>query len=540
MYGLKLALFFLCVVVTVAENSREASRLFEDLFNDYKRLNRPVKNATAALRIEVKLKLLQIVNVDEVNQIVLTNGWLIQKWHDYRLQWNPAEYGNVTMLHVPGRYIFLPDICLYNTASGSPVVTTITKADVYHTGHIVWEPPVTYESMCKIKVEWFPYDEQNCEIMLGSWTYSGTEIDMVHPETDVVQVIQNGNTTVWRVEAGMDISEYQESVEWDLMSIVGNRHMRYYPCCDYPVIDITYNINIRRKKLFYTVNLILPCGFLAMLTSTVFYLPCESHEKVTLCISILVSVTFFLLLLTEITPPTSIEAPLIGQYLLFTMIMVTLSIVMTVIIQNVHWRVEQPMPKIVRAVFIHFFGKYLLIFRSIGKKDFHRKARYKRPKLLTALHTIETSFETRKTQSCNCGADIIAQGVHRHRELGSRRASFSASDDIISRRRRSYTPPKPLIPPELQARINNMGKNIRYIERSLKRERQREELQADWQFVAMTIDRIMLIIFAVTITSGTVIATSWAPTLRDDRQPINTKAQSPWLAYESYLNPLNV
>src|SRR4051812_4943668 len=46
-----------------------------------------------------------------------------------------------------------------------------------------------------------------------------------------------------------------------------------YPCCDYPAIDITYYLNIRRKKLFYTINLIVPCVGIATLTSFVFVSP---------------------------------------------------------------------------------------------------------------------------------------------------------------------------------------------------------------------------------------------------------------------------
>lgn len=38
----------------------------------------------------------------------------IQIWNDYRLRWNPEEYGGVTMLHMPAELIWLPDIILYN------------------------------------------------------------------------------------------------------------------------------------------------------------------------------------------------------------------------------------------------------------------------------------------------------------------------------------------------------------------------------------------------------------------------------------------
>lgn len=46
--------------------------------------------------------------------------------------------------------------------------------------------------------------------------------------------------------------------------------------------DITFNIIIRRKTLFYTVNLILPTVLISFLCVLVFYLPAEAGEKVTI------------------------------------------------------------------------------------------------------------------------------------------------------------------------------------------------------------------------------------------------------------------
>merc|ERR1711944_395380 len=101
-------------------------------------------------------------------------------------------------------------------------------------------------------------------------------------------------------------------------------------------------MTLRRKTLFYTVNLIIPCVGISFLTVLVFYLPSDSGEKVTLCISILLSLTVFFLLLAEIIPPTSLAVPLLGKYLLFTMILVSLSIMVTVGILNVHFRSPAP------------------------------------------------------------------------------------------------------------------------------------------------------------------------------------------------------
>ena len=102
---------------------------------------------------------------------------------------------------------------------------------------------------------------------------------------------------------------------------------------------------MRRKTLFYTVNLIIPCIGITFLTVLVFYLPSDSGEKVrrdekqvshksfalyrcrvrqvSLAISILLSLTVFFLLLAEIIPPTSLVVPLLGKFVLFTMILDT-------------------------------------------------------------------------------------------------------------------------------------------------------------------------------------------------------------------------
>ena len=61
-----------------------------------------------------------------------------------------------------------------------------------------------------------------------------------------------------------------------------SRNEKFYTCCDEPYLDITFNITMRRKTLFYTVNLIIPCMGISFLTVLTFYLPSDSGEKVIL------------------------------------------------------------------------------------------------------------------------------------------------------------------------------------------------------------------------------------------------------------------
>uniref|UniRef100_A0A914WQA3 Uncharacterized protein n=1 Tax=Plectus sambesii TaxID=2011161 RepID=A0A914WQA3_9BILA len=462
-------LIFTTLLLTAnrASCNRDANRLFEELMGRYNKLARPVKNDSDAVRIQFKLKLLQLLDVHEKNQVITSNGWLIHIWNDYRLVWRPEEYGNVTMLHIPGELIWLPDIILYNTAHGSPAVTTVTKAHVYSHGEVVWEPPVIYNSMCNMDIEWFPYDEQYCQMKFGSWTHIGSQLDMIHLATDRVQRIVTGNETEWTVEVGIDVSEFQESVEWQLMSVIGTRHKKWYPCCSYPYIDITYYINIRRKTLFYTVNLITPCVGIAFLTSFVFYLPSESNNKITLCVSVLVSLTVFFLLLVDIIPPTSIVTPLVGKYLLFTMIMVALSVSFTVIVLNVHYRTgEMAMPTWMRRVFIELLPRVLFI---------ERRGRPGQPLVGKEGHFIRLS-----------AANLLEGGSRRIRQLPT--ATITAPGDYIQKCK------------------DQACRNVLYIARQLSERRRQENLNDDWRFVAMVMDRVLLVIFSLTIFVGSLMA----------------------------------
>lgn len=114
-------------------------------------------------------------------------------------------------------------------------------------------------------------------------------------------------------------------------------HWIFMPLLSTPT-DIFFNITLRRKTLFYTVNLIIPCVGISYLSVLVFYLPADSGEKIALCISILLSQTMFFLLISEIIPSTSLAMPLLGKYLLFTMVLVGLSVVVTIVILNIHYR----------------------------------------------------------------------------------------------------------------------------------------------------------------------------------------------------------
>ncbi|XP_063991141.1 acetylcholine receptor subunit alpha-like isoform X1 [Diachasmimorpha longicaudata] len=546
--GETLRVWFLSALVVhgaVAGNP-DAKRLYDDLLSNYNKLVRPVVNTSDVLRVCIKLKLSQLIDVNLKNQIMTTNLWVEQSWYDYKLRWEPKEYGGVHMLHVPSDHIWRPDIVLYNNADGNFEVTLATKATIYHQGLVEWKPPAIYKSSCEIDVEYFPFDEQTCVLKFGSWTYDGFKVDLRHMDE------QPGNNVV---DVGVDLSEFYMSVEWDILEVPAVRNEKFYTCCDEPYLDITFNITLRRKTLFYTVNIIIPCMGISFLTVLTFYLPSDSGEKVTLSISILISLHVFFLLVVEIIPPTSLVVPLLGKYLIFAMILVSISICVTVVVLNVHFRSPQThkMAPWVKRVFIHILPRLLVMRRPTYKFE---PSRFSSGRVLmrTVRGKEKTNYYPYHPSSQDDSEEHFTPKRFHSRPVSKEDISPSSLTDGArfggSCLIHGPLPPLPLnadcedvpgaagieeikspvlasapgfthsrCPPE----IHKSCMGVRFIAEHTKMLEDSTKVKEDWKYVAMVLDRLFLWIFTLAVLAGTAGIILQAPTLYDDRVPIDKK-----------------
>ena len=121
-------------------------------------------------------------------------------------------------------------------------------------GKVFWNPPGIYQTQCDITITFYPFDTQYCKIILKSVGYTLREM----------------NLTV--LSTGVETSSYEKNGEWDLLSTSAYR-LEVNDVNDketYPSIAVTFTL--KRRPLYYGLNIILPTFVLSMLSVVVFSL----------------------------------------------------------------------------------------------------------------------------------------------------------------------------------------------------------------------------------------------------------------------------
>lgn len=90
-----------------------------------------------------------------------------------------------------------------------------------------------------------------------------------------------------------------------------------YACCGnvtYP--SLYFHIWIRRKSLYYVVNIIAPCVVLSSLATFTFCIAPDSGEKISLATTLLLSITVFQLIVADSVPRRSDSVPAISEFII--------------------------------------------------------------------------------------------------------------------------------------------------------------------------------------------------------------------------------
>ncbi|KAL7077719.1 hypothetical protein ACQ4LE_003060 [Meloidogyne hapla] len=158
--------------------------------------------------------------------------------------------------------------------------------------------PTIYKFSCLLNLRYFPYDLQECTMTFSSWTYDSKGIYYL-PYSDSIGT-----------------SNYLENEGWYLLKTTIQRKEVKYSCCPNNYTLLKLKLYLRRKPLFYLINLIIPTAIITLIAIVGFFTTSSAsgmrEEKVSLGITTLLSMSILMLMVSDQMPTTSTFIPLIG------------------------------------------------------------------------------------------------------------------------------------------------------------------------------------------------------------------------------------
>ncbi|XP_064596453.1 neuronal acetylcholine receptor subunit alpha-10-like [Liolophura sinensis] len=455
----------------VTQNASQEYRLMRHLLDNYEPAVRPVMNSSHTVKIGLGLTLTQILDLDEKNQVLTTNVWMeaesyLIEWIDEKLHWSSADFWRLRKVRIPNTLIWLPDIVLYNSADDYTDGFMRALAMVNDDGRVFWGPVVRFRSSCQIDITYFPFDDQICRMKMGSWAYNGFQVD-----------VTNRSNTI-------DLSEFVDNGEWELVSVKVQRNVVYYNCCPEPFPDVTFYIHLRRRITYYIMNIIIPCIVLSVLCLAGFLLPAESGEKVTLGLSVLLTLTVFMLMVADKTPQTSESVSVIGIYLLVVLTTSCLSVLTAVIVLGIHHQrgKPEPLPRWLRFLAFRVVAPILCV-RFKGRKNFRR------------TNSIVEDKTKRKSRS------RVRSETYELLKIDNKKKDTLCEDPLF------YLEGKCSLT-DYQQQVCHM---IHVLQRHHEDELRDEDTLQEWREAAVVIDRLLFVLFFISTSLSTVILLTLRP-----------------------------
>ena len=350
-----------CLSLTCVESNKDEHALIKHLLRNHDINVRPVANHTQTLTVDVNLAIVQIIDLDERSEVLSANYLLQLHWTDCFLHWDPDSYSGLQDIRInPGR-IWKPDITLdNNVCTECDDIQNLHPAVIHYDGNVSWTSRVTYKTSCTVHMKYFPWDQQACYLLFSSWGYDIKSMD----------IIASG------VRESLDF--FHGDAQWIIEHIFTTREILARP---YPFPLITYTFHLKRKPNYVLVNLFAPSLCVTFCAFLVFLLPTESGEKVSLTVTLLLSLIVFLLLVADYMPPHSDVMPLISQYFVAVIVLLVLSTCTTVFVMYIHFqgRFRIRLPIMARKIILEWLAT-VVFMRGYIKNFDSRAHKYKSDK----------------------------------------------------------------------------------------------------------------------------------------------------------------
>ncbi|KAJ8319469.1 hypothetical protein KUTeg_004560 [Tegillarca granosa] len=348
-------LLFISFQYCSCQTRSEVETVYNTVFTNYSTYFRPIWNQSNPLTVNISFYLIAVNSFDEVEGVISLPGMFGLSWMDERLSWNPASYGNVRYLTVPQTHIWLPYIYLTSPSKGyHHIGDDEYMVKIFPTGMIVWMTGGIIKSTCTPDTTYFPFDTQNCTLTVVVFGYSPDEVRL-------------------SATAKVDLQFYVTNAEWELVSSVGYDELTSGTL---PMSFAKFDVVIKRRPAYFVISILLPIIFLVLLNPLVYFLPIDSGERMSFCLTVLLSFAVFMTLVDDVMPKSSEPSiAFVSYYLLGTIVLSAFSTIATVfILAAYHKPDDQKVPAFIQCL-------------DLSKNDLHQFTKFEQ---ITIEFTMDT------------------------------------------------------------------------------------------------------------------------------------------------------
>ncbi|XP_033643474.1 acetylcholine receptor subunit beta-like [Asterias rubens] len=250
---------------------------------------RPVKNIADAVNVTVEMVLVKIVGLDSKTQLLTAVTSSNMGWEDKRLSWNTSEYSGMESIVVQANMVWYPNVLILNAIDENTLIPSDTEVLVTSEGELFVRAQRTHDTQCFLKQELFPFDTQDCLLVLGT---RGAPSDVIAlTASQYVQSPKNiGSNANWELESVLPVEGYSVECIKHRSALDGEVQCQRSS-------QIVLALCLHRVPKYYMYTIMAPTAILTMLASIVFWLPPECGEKLSFGVSVFFGFVIFQLVL---------------------------------------------------------------------------------------------------------------------------------------------------------------------------------------------------------------------------------------------------
>ncbi|XP_078599995.1 uncharacterized protein LOC144875096 isoform X2 [Branchiostoma floridae x Branchiostoma japonicum] len=322
----------------------EKFKLQMNLLDGYNSLVSPL-----AKTMTFKAYVVNIVNLDEKAQQIVTSLRAEFTWNDHRLEWEKQAYGWLDHIFVGDDQVWKPTLTLERNADpGYRSVFPETEVKLEETGEVTWPIELLTTTTCTLDPFLFPQDNMTCAVCwrAGEEYTIGCSSSTTH---------RDGNfLTCYDLEADIVTGEWSGKTT---LSAKNN--------------TACLTLTLKRDPTYHYATTISPCLILIILMIITFIMPIDKGDRIGFGVTVLLSMVVSLVVVTGFLPVSS-TLPFIAMLIIVCMALMALFMLTTLFIIIIHDK-KGPVPKWARTLFLKHLARALLM------GDLTKKAKTEEP-----------------------------------------------------------------------------------------------------------------------------------------------------------------